>query len=83
MTIIRHGDILKIGTDLVDATTGPLKAQGRITVQRENIASRYMNPKTLTWVSTANCQTSERALRAAVKQEGQRVTFFESQGVGA
>lgn len=82
MMIVRSGDILKIGTDLVDATTGTLKSQGRITVERENIASRYINPKTLTWVSTANCVVSERALRAAVKQEGQRVTFFESQGVG-
>lgn len=80
--IVRSGDILKVGTDLVDATTGPLKAQGRIMVERENISRRYINPKTLTWVSTANCHLSERVLRTAVKAEGQRVTFFESHGVG-
>lgn len=80
-TIVRSGDILKIGTDLVGATTGKLSAQGRITVQRGNVSSRYCAPKELTWVSTANCAVSERVLRQAVKKEGQVITYFESQGV--
>lgn len=80
MTIVRSRDILKIGTDLVDATTGTLKAQGKITVERANIASRYINAKTLTWVSTADCVVSERVIRRAVKAEGQTVTMFQSQG---
>jgi len=81
VTIIRHGDILKIGKDLADAITGTLKAQGKMTVKRTSISSRYIDPKTLTWVSTADCVVSERVLRHAVKKEGQTITYFESQGV--
>jgi hypothetical protein len=80
-TIIRSGDILKIGTDLVDATTGKLAAHGKLTVRRGNIDPRYCAPKELTWVSTASCAVSERVLRNAVKKEGQIITYFESQGV--
>lgn len=79
--IVRSGSILKIGRDLVDATTGTLLAQGKITVKRGNVDVRYCAPKELTWVSTANCVVSERVLRQAVKKEGQIVTHFESQGV--
>lgn len=81
MMIVRQGDILKIGTDLVDATTGKLKAQGKVTVSRPNIDPRHIAPKTLTWVSTADCTVSERILRRSVKNEGQTITYFESQGV--
>ena len=81
MIIVRVGDILKIGKDLVDATTGTLKAHGQVTVQRANISTRYLAPKTLTWVSTADCVQSERVIRRAVTAEGQTVTLFQSQAV--
>lgn len=80
-TIVRSGDILKVGKDLVDAVTGKLSAQGKITIKRGNIDVRYCAPKELTWVSTADCVVSERVLRRAVEKEGQIVTYFESQGV--
>lgn len=72
-TIIRSGDILKIGKDFVDAVSGKLQAQGRIRVG--------VSGKDLTWVSTMNCIDSETLLRKSVKDEGGRVTYFESQGV--
>lgn len=72
-TITRSGDILKIGKNFVDAVSGKLQAQGRVRVG--------ISGKDLTWVSTMNCVDSETLLRKAVKDEGGRVTYFESQGV--
>lgn len=80
-TIVRSGDILKVGTDVADAVAGKLSAQGKITVKRGNIGVRYCAPKELTWVSTADCVVSERVLRRAVEKEGQVITYFYSQGV--
>ena len=73
-TVIRSGDILKVGKDLADAVTGQLRSRGEIEV-------RSTNPKRLTWVSTADCVTSERILRRSVENEGHHVSFFMSQGL--
>ncbi len=72
-TIIRSGDILKVGKDLVDAVSGRVNAQGRVKVG--------VNGKELTWVSTFNCVESEILLRKSIKDEGHQFTYFTSQGV--
>lgn len=72
-TIVRSGDILKIGKDVVDAVVGKLQAQGKVGVEG--------NSRELTWVSTMDCTRSESILRKAVKDEGKRITYFQSQGV--
>ena len=74
--IIRSGDILKIGTDLVDAVSGTLKSQGKVTCRRHACVD-----KTLTWVSTFECVKAEKLLRQAVKDERQTITYFESQAI--
>ena len=74
--IIRSGDILKIGTDLVDAVSGTLKSQGKVTCRRHGCTD-----KDLTWVSTFECVKAEKLLRQAVKDERQTITYFESQAI--
>ena len=75
-TVCMQGDILKVGTDFVDAVSGTLQAQGALrTSARQNV--------TIAWVSTLDCVASERAIRRAVQMAGRTVTYFESQGIGA
>lgn len=73
-TVCRHGDILKVGNNFVDAVTGRLRAQGKITMR---------GGMPLTWVSTLPIAETERILRRSAQLEARTVTYFESQSVGS
>mgnify|MGYP001354186565 FL=1 len=74
MMIVRQADTLRVGLDLVDCMTGKVQAKGRVTV----LGSKQT---TLDWLATVSIVQAEKAIRASVKQDYKRVSYFESQTV--
>ena len=74
MMIVRDADTLRVGKDLVDCFTGKAQSKGRVTVSG-------IKQTTLDWIATVSIAQAEHAIRAIVKQDYKRVSYFESQAV--
>jgi hypothetical protein len=74
MMIVRQDNTLLIGKDLVDCTTGKPRSHGKVTI-------RGIKEITVSWQSTGAIAETERAIRAAAKQDYKRVSYFESQAI--